>query len=242
MGRASSSKKVFRAARAAGKPGTSRNLLWPAVITVLAGVGVFLMVVSIPKDRVSAAPRIGDHWHAPYGVYLCGEFQPPLAASEDDSGSLHTHADGLVHIEPSSTAYTGPGANLGAFSEGVGLELDEDSLTLPGRETLENGDDCGGSPGTVQVKVWSGPDDTEGRVLEGDPKDYAFQDGDIVTIAFVAEGAEIPQPPSASTMPAAGGAPPEPPPADTPATSEGPAGSTGTTVAPDATATTVAPE
>ena len=204
MGRASSSKKVARAARVSGKRGAPRNFLWPAVMGLVVLVGVALIVVSLPDGADATPPRIGDHWHAPVGVYLCGEFEPSPVEARPDACGIHTNSDGLIHIEPFSSAYTGRRANLGAFAEYVAMEIGEDSLKLAGREELENGDDCGGSPGRVQVKVWSGTDDTEGRILEGDPSDYALQDGDIVTIAFVSEGADVPQPPSVGTSPTAG--------------------------------------
>lgn len=242
MGRASSSKKIARAARASGKPGASRNFLWPAAMGLVVLVGIVLIVVSRPGSADATPPRIGDHWHAPVGVYLCGQFEPPPAEARPDGGGIHTHSDGLIHIEPFSSAYTGRGANLGKFAEYVGMEIGDGSLKLPGREALEDGDDCGGNPGTVQVKVWSGTDDTEGRILEGDPSDYPLQDGDIVAVAFVAEGDDIPQPPSVGASPTAGE---QPPPTSAPdpatATSVPPADPTATTAPPATTATTAAP-
>lgn len=56
----------------------------------------------------------------------------------------------------------GEDANLAAFAETTGLELSDGSLTLPSGETYEDGDDCGGEPGVVQVKVWSDVADQDG--------------------------------------------------------------------------------
>jgi hypothetical protein len=202
MGRASSSKKVSRAARAAGRPGASRNLVWPLTIGAVVLVGIALIVVSIPEDRAAASPpRIGDHWHAAYGVYLCGSFEEPMLDAGQDAEGIHTHADGLIHIHPFSSRVTGDGANLAAFGRQVDMELEDESLKLPGREVLENGDDCGGRPGVVQVQVFENSADTVGRPLEGDFADFAPQDGEMVTIAFLPEGEEVPPPPSANTVP-----------------------------------------
>lgn len=201
MGRASSSKKVSRAARAAGRPGTSRNLAWPLTIGVLVFLGIALIVVSIPEDAEARSPRIGDHWHAAYGVYLCGTFEDPLQDAGPDAEGIHTHADGLIHIHPFSSRVTGEGANLAAFGRQVGMEITDDSLKLPGREVLENGDDCGGRPGVVQVGVFDNSQDAEPRLLEGDFADFAPQDGEMVTIAFLPEGEALPPPPSANTVP-----------------------------------------
>jgi hypothetical protein len=247
MGRASSSKKVSRAARAAGRPGTTRNLVWPLSIGALVALGIALIVVSIPEDRASAAPRIGDHWHAAYGIYTCGEFQPDLSdGPEGDVTGIHSHSDGLIHIHPFSSRVTGDGANLGAFGDTVEMELTDDSLQLPGREALENGDDCGGRPGVVQVRVWANLDDAEGRLLEDDFADYAPQDGEILTIAFLPEGDEVPRPPSAGATPTdLEVTPTEPGEEEVPTTSIPAEGEETTTTVPaddSTTTTTTAPE
>lgn len=201
MGRASSSKKVARASRATGRPGAGRNWAFPGALALVALAGVALIVVSRPENAVASPPIVGqDHWHAAYGIYQCDEFLPPLVDAGTDTSGIHSHGDGLIHIHP-FPGNGGERANLGAFAETVGLTLDDDSLEAPGGETLENGDDCGGEPGLVQVRVWENSTDEEGRLLEGDFGDYAVQDGEVVTVAFVPEGADIPKPPSVGTVP-----------------------------------------
>ena len=203
MGRASSSKKVARAAKAAGRPGTTKSLVWPLSIGLVVLIGVGLIAVSAAGRQSSAdvEPALGDHWHAAYGVYACEEFLPPVSDAIADESGIHSHGDGLIHIHPFSTRYTGEDATVGAFGETTDLEVSDDAIRMPSGESYENGDDCGGEPGQVQVKVWEGPADTEGRLLEADFADFAPQDGDLVTIAFAPEGAEIPPPPSAGTQP-----------------------------------------
>lgn len=203
MGRASSSKKVARAAKAAGQPGTSKSLLWPVSIGLVVLLGIGLIVASAAgRDSSSrAAPILGDHWHAAYGVYTCGEFLPPLNDQQPDESGIHSHGDGLIHIHPFSTRYTGDDANIEAFGENTGLELTDDSITVANRGTWTNGDECDGEPGVVQVKVWEGLQDEEGRLLDSDFAQFAPQDGELVTIAFVPEGEEIPLPESAGVQP-----------------------------------------
>jgi hypothetical protein len=202
MGRASSSKKVARAAKAAGRPGTSKSLVWPVSIGAVVLLGIALIAVSAAgRDSASAAPILGDHWHAAYGVYVCDEFVPPFNDAKADESGIHAHGDGLMHIHPFSTRYTGEDATIGAFGETTAFELADDSLTLPTGKTYENGDDCGGEPGVVQVKVWDGLADEEGRVLESGFADHAPQDGELVTIAFAPEGTDLETPPSAGTQP-----------------------------------------
>lgn len=200
---------MARAARAAGGSKSRRNLAWPLALAAVVVLGSVLIFLSRPKPSEAQPPMIGDHWHAAYGVFVCGEFVPPLADARADASGIHTHQDGLIHIHPFSTRYTGDGANLEAFARQVALELSDDGFRLPGGEAYENGDDCGGEPGVVQVKVWDSASDPEGRLLEGDVAGFAPPESSLVTIAFAPEGADIPKPPSAGTVPGdvPGGAP-----------------------------------
>jgi hypothetical protein len=193
MGKASSSKKVARAARAAGRPGAGRQWGWPLAIGGLVVVGLLLILVSRGNNEESKPPILGDHWHSAYGIYNCDSFIGPLADVVADTSGLHTHEDSLMHVHPFSTAYTGDRATIGAWGETVGLELSATSIDA-GTLHVENGDDCADGPGTVQVMKWDSIADEEGELIEGDPADYAIQDGEIITIAFVAEGTEIPKP------------------------------------------------
>jgi hypothetical protein len=200
MGRASSNKKVSRAARTAGRPGASRNVVWPAAVAAVVLLGVALVMVSRPERGEALPPRIGDHWHAAYGINVCGEWLPPLQDREADTTGIHTHGDGLIHMHPFSTRYTGEGANLEAFGQQAGVEIGDGTLTLPDGRQLRDGDDCGGEAGVVQVKVWDGPDDTEGRWLDGDLAAHAPQNMEIVAIAFLPEGADLEPPATAARL------------------------------------------
>lgn len=170
---------------------------------LLVLLGVSLIVISRPDTAEASPPLTTDHWHASYGVYTCGEFQPAFTNDLDDESGVHSHGDGLIHIHPFFTRFTGGGASLGRFFEESESSLREDEIDLPGADPLSNGDDCGGAPGRVRVKVWTGLDDEVGRFLEdGDVTDYVPQDGEIVTIGFVSETEEdLPKPPSAGTQP-----------------------------------------
>ncbi len=171
-------------------------------MVAVVGLGGALIFFSRGEQAEAAAPILGDHWHAAYGVSVCGEFLPALGDARQDTSGIHTHRDGLMHIHPFSTRYTGDGATLGAFAEQVGMTLEDDLLQTPGTGELANdGGDCGGEPAVVQVKVWDGPADNEGRMLEADFANFAPADGSAFTVAFAPVGAELSKPPSVGTVP-----------------------------------------
>ncbi len=205
-------------------------------------LGVLLLGVTIAApNKERKEPRIGDHWHAAYGIYNCNSFLPPLSDVVSDTSGLHTHDDHLMHMHPFATKYTGDGANIGNWGETVGLELSDTSIEAAGIN-VKNGDDCGGKPGKVQLKVWTTPDDPTGQLIENDLADYAPQNFEIFTIAFLPEGADIPKPPEAAiaSLAAPSDLPQSEQPTDTVPTTALPPEAT-TTTAPPASTTTSEP-
>jgi hypothetical protein len=209
MGKASSSKKVARAARAGGRraAGTrQRNLLFPGVITliVLLGGGLIAYAANDRKSQTDIAPVINeDHWHAAFGVYICDEFQPAPGEFESPIG-IHTHADGVIHIHPFSSGGAGENATLGAFLEGAGIDLSDDELTI-GDETWAEGDQqCGDEDAELVVAQWKDVQNTseDPALIRRDFNDIRFRDnGEGYTIAFVPEGTtDIPKPESAAQL------------------------------------------
>lgn len=74
MGKASSSKKVARAARAGGsrRAGQRRQLGFPLTIAGVVILGLILVLVTRNDRIANAAPRVNsDHWHVPYDTYTC---------------------------------------------------------------------------------------------------------------------------------------------------------------------------
>lgn len=211
MGKASSSKKVARAARAGGSVRASRDRKWGFPLAI-AGIVVAgsLLVAFVRADEVSQAaepPRLAkDHWHAAYGVYLCDTFGAPLSDTLGDKYGIHTHEDGLIHIHATTGQASGANARLGRFAEEVGLTFGEDSFTLPSGETYASGDDCGGEEGVVRVLKWaSGDFEADPEIITSDFADIRFRgDGEAFTFFFGPESAlEDPSallPPSLSTI------------------------------------------
>lgn len=196
MGKASSSKKVARAARAGGNVRTSRDRKWgfPAAIAGIVVAGT-LLVFLVRADEVSQAaepPRLAkDHWHAAYGVYLCDTFGPPLTDSLGDEYGIHTHEDGLIHIHPTTGQASGSNATFGRFAEEVDVEFGDDSFTLPTGETYATGDDCNGEEAVVRVLKWpSGEFEGEPEIISSDFGGIRFTgDGEAYTIFFGPESA-----------------------------------------------------
>jgi hypothetical protein len=198
MGKASSSKKVARAARAAGRPGAKKNYAWPAAIGAVIVLGVVLIVASFGGTS-NAAPVVGDHWHAAYGIYDCGKFLPAQQDIQEDSSGIHTHGEGLMHIHPFSSKYTGGGANLFHFGQQTGFKL-TDSSFKSGTVSRTTGDKCGTKKGQVELVTWKTPGDTSPKVIRKDIADYAPKDGSVWVLAFVAKGTKVPLPPAAANL------------------------------------------
>jgi hypothetical protein len=237
MGKASSSKKVARAARAGGRTAGNkqRNLLFPGVIggIMVLGVALVAFAANDRKSETDVPPVLGDHWHAAVGFYICDQFEPDIAEFESRVG-IHTHGDGVIHIHPSSADGAGENATLGAFLEGAGVTLTDTELTM-GDQTWKEGDQkCGDEDGELVVAQWKDVEssDTEPALIRRDFDSIRFrEDGEGYTIAFVPEGTtDIPKPESAAQLQTLGAAD------DPTATTSTSAGATDTT-APGATTT-----
>jgi hypothetical protein len=223
MGKASSGKKVARAARAGGGLTRRRNSSYgyPAFIAIVVILGVLLIGFSRNKNMAAAAPLSAptkdlsaprpdaDHWHTAYGFYVCGKFLPPIKTFETPAG-IHTHGDGVIHVHPFGLAkgrnpFSGKNANLGSFmkfvrqADKVGT-ITAQQIKVPGANKV-NGDKCGGKASQVQIKTWKkGEPETGGQVYTGDPEKLLLEDNMLLTIAFIPKGDKIPQPPSAPAL------------------------------------------
>lgn len=216
MGKASSSKKVARAARAGGRRSSSarqRDLLFPGVIGVIILLGVALIAFAA-NDRKSATnvpPVVNqDHWHAAFGIDICGEFQPAVPEFESPIG-IHTHGDGVIHIHPFSQSGAGENATLGTFLEDTDVKLSDSELTIgknelpDGAKTWKEGEDqCDGKDAELVVAQWENVSDesADPALLTGGLDDIRFRgDGEGYTIAFMPKGdTDIPKPQTAANL------------------------------------------
>ncbi|HEX6310950.1 MAG TPA: hypothetical protein VF152_04940 [Acidimicrobiia bacterium] len=169
----------------------SSSLVWNLAIAVIVIAGVGLIVLSRTGGSSDTAPKVGDHWHAQFDAFVCGESQPVAAEFETSTdGSrvgVHTHGDGFMHIHPFTSGESGDDATVGRFLDYQGFEIGEDSFDL-WFGSQSNGDPC--PDGQAGVVRWS----VNGEEQDGNLSDYKPQDGDKIVVAFQPEGQEMPAP------------------------------------------------
>jgi hypothetical protein len=244
MGKASSAKKVARAARAGGRvsSGQPRSLLFPSILTLVVVLGVGLVAFA-RQDRqnedTGGVPQIGDHIHQAIAFSTCGTFLPDLPQFESEVG-IHTHADGVIHIHPFSQLGVGANATLERYFKdvrdgGLDASLSNSKLEYLG-ETYEEGEtECEGVDDPIlRVAYWENVQDeaSEPVVTTGDFGDRRLtQDGAGITVFFGDPDADIPKPPHAPQLTELGAADGSQVPDES--------GSTTTTVADDSSSTSI---
>jgi hypothetical protein len=186
---------------------------WNVGIGALAAVGIAVVAFTVVSNRSSSASglALGDHWHAALGVNVCGQWEPYQSEFTTQSGNpsayagIHTHSDGLIHMEPQTSGEIGSHATIGLFAKYGGWQVSENSVRTWTGTQKSNGDKCPeGATGTWQ---WS----VNGKTQHGNPADYKMRDGDRIVIAFLPRGVKIGslgQPPSTANLATAREGPP----------------------------------
>jgi len=192
MGKASSSKKVARAAGTGGGRTTRGKtpVLWygTLVVVLLAGVGLTAFSRQQRLDKLNSpaskeAPKANvDHWHTALGVYVCDHWLAPVTDQTDPVG-IHTHGDGIIHVHPFVASAAGSRATLQRFAEVAKGELHATRFTWPegdGKKKAEhkNGDKCGEQVGEVKAFY-------DGKPQVGDPGNIRLTDKGVLVLAFV---------------------------------------------------------
>jgi hypothetical protein len=205
MGKASSSKKVARAAGTGGGRTHRGRTPWTyfSVLVLVAVLGIVLTWTSRDRrlsqinNQGDTPPTVGTVWNAGYGVYECGKFAPAITHAKNPQGITTGNGDGIIHIHPTTKAAAGKNATLGKFASAVGMKLNAATLQVPGGKLYQDGDDCQGKPGHVYVKEFAFAGDKVGTLQNVDPRNVLLADQVLYTIAFVPESAKnsIPPPP-----------------------------------------------
>jgi hypothetical protein len=118
---------------------------------------------------------------------------PGRAADPNVYAGLHSHDDGLIHMEPAVAEDAGSNATLGRYFDYGGWKLSSTGFAFLGT-TRNNGDNCGTTPGTVQWEVgrWDGTAGKQTYVVHsGDPAQYKLLNFDLVVVAFLPRGTSI---------------------------------------------------
>jgi hypothetical protein len=210
MARKDTGKWVARAASTGG--GRSYRgqtpVKWYGSLFLIVLLGVVFIIYSRYERQhpvAGTAPAVGTKWYAAFDVDVCGTVQPDLATNPNSAVNpgLHTNGDGVLRIEPTKAADAGNNATLARFvADYPKFGLSSSSLTIPGGKTYKNGQKCptgtkdAGKAGKVQIKVWAGA--TAPAVNEtstsSDPSGIKLANGQLITVAFVPTGANIPKP------------------------------------------------
>jgi hypothetical protein len=165
-----------------------------------------------PYVMDAAGTRTDTHWHAALGVYRCDRWiddgsgpgawawpaatpqgSPALADAPRRYAGLHSHGDGVIHMEPASEIDAGENATLGRYFASGGWSVTTDAFSFLG-VTARADDRCGDRPAALRWWV-------NGDERDGDPARYKLFDGDTIVVALVPRDATYPgDPPSTGNL------------------------------------------
>ena len=220
---------------------------WYASLAIIIVLGLFLVGLSryqLSHRTTSSVgpPTTQQTWYAALATDSCGTIEPNLSASTNKSKTgLVANGNGVLTIAPKNSSESGSNATLGTFvSHYKGLGLTNSTLQYPGKPTYTNGNVCpkgtpdSGKPGIVIVYSWPNFSSKQGSETPGDPQKLLFQNGQLITMAFLPANATVPKPPasvitSLITADQAGPTTPTTAPVVTPATNPTPTTAAGTT-------------
>jgi hypothetical protein len=221
MGKASSAKKLARAARAgsASKGRDRREMGFPLIVALVILLGTSLVIYARSSRSDAVAPKLnvgvaggggGDHWHAALGIYNCDHFEtdPVVRGAEwPDPSGIHSHDDGVIHIHPFVSSATGTRARMKVYFETMGLKFTDDELELTNGNTLKSNTDCNGKNATLRIARFNIDNpDTPIEIITSKLGDVRFlADREAFTIALVPDDVDIPIPPTAANLDALAG-------------------------------------
>jgi hypothetical protein len=209
-----SSRTKARTYQSPKKARTAGNLVWYAAAFILIVGGVLGVALSRSNSASGVGPTISDHWHAALGVDDCGKWTPnwttpfatingtssPVRAGTDAYAGMHSHGDGLIHMEPQTSDEMGNHATVGEYFKFAGFKLNTTSITFgtldPTTTVIEkNGNKCDGKPGVLRWAV-------NGKERHGNPASYKIFDGDVIELVFTTADAKLPAKTAVPSYPA----------------------------------------
>ena len=72
---------------------------FPMAVALVVILGSLLVGWARTDREATSAPRVGDHWHSAYDIYVCDSYRSKVVLETDPNG-IHSHGDGLLHIHP----------------------------------------------------------------------------------------------------------------------------------------------
>lgn len=214
MGKASSSKKIARAARAGGRvsSGQPRSLLFPGVLTLVVVLGLALVVYARNdrlQDDLGGVPQLGDHIHVAFAINVCGEFKEDIPEFESPVG-IHTHGDGVLHVHPFSQLGVGANATLGRFFQdarddgGLDLKVTDTKLSFGDEPAEEGKTKCEGVTDPILRLAWWDNVQDPASVPDVTTGDFNSRrlttNGGGITLYYGAADADIPKPPTSANL------------------------------------------
>ena len=168
---------------------------FPVMVALVVVLGALLVFWARTDREATSAPRVGDHWHSAYDVYVCATFRSKIVLETDPNG-IHSHGDGLIHIHPFNKLASGRDAVLGEFFAAFGGFIDDQSFMLDTGETVVEGFDCGGEPAVLKVARFDADDlSREPEILTEDLANLRLlKNREAFTIAMVPESVDPPAP------------------------------------------------
>lgn len=211
---------------------------FPFVIGLIGLLLVGLIIYAkstIPSDG-GGPPRLGDHWHGAYAMYVCtdgGQYKtlPALKGALEETGvdpttgqqvltnrsfantGIHSHQDSVIHWHPYTSRATGKRARIKVFLDNYDVTLTDTKLALPAEQGGDTFDTdtytCDGKKTKIAVRIWDNyARDTFRDCFTDCGNQRVDKNGMVWVFAVVpAEGDyDIPKPVFAADLPALGAA------------------------------------
>lgn len=148
-------------------------------------------------------PSLTAQWYAGLAFDVCGNVTTLPPSTNSKVAGINSLGSGIVSIAPGSVpaaqAFAGNNATLAQFVHYYlpAMKLTATELQLPGKNSVlhRNGQLCGSTAGTVQIKVWKTVVAPTGQLVGTDPGKVKFANGQMIVVAFVPKNATIPPPP-----------------------------------------------